>query len=89
MIFDKNYDYCNIFNNIRSSSSYHGYLIDRFQSGSTQNAIRNTGHVAELAEANGSRVFSFHFIPKTLLGKTKREYFGRKVNLLHLCFVLC
>ena len=44
MKFDKNYDYRNIFNNIRSSSSYYGYLIGSFQSESMQNAIQNTGH---------------------------------------------
>ena len=43
MKFDKNYDYRNIFNNIRSSSSYLGYLIGRFQSESIQNAMQNAG----------------------------------------------
>ena len=42
MKFDKNYDYRIIFSNIRSSFSYHGYLIGYFQSES----IQNTGHVA-------------------------------------------
>ena len=32
MEFDKIYDYRNIFNNIRPSSSYHGYLIGRYPS---------------------------------------------------------
>ena len=31
MKFDKNYDFRNIFSNIRSSSSYYSYLIGRFQ----------------------------------------------------------
>ena len=43
MKFDENYDFRNIFNNIRSSSSYHGYPIARFQSESIQqNAIQKT-----------------------------------------------
>ena len=46
MKFDKNYDYRNIFNNFRSSSSYHDYLIGRFQSESIQKAKQNTGHEA-------------------------------------------
>ena len=48
MKFDKNYDIRNIFNNIRSSSSYHGYLIGRFQGSESiqQNATQNTGHEA-------------------------------------------
>ena len=48
MKFDKNYNYRNIFNNIRSSSSYHGYLIGRFQSKLIQNTTENTGHVASV-----------------------------------------
>ena len=44
MKFDKNYDYRNIFNKMQSSSSYHDYLIGRFQSESIQNALQNTGH---------------------------------------------
>ena len=46
MKFDKNYDYRNIFNNIRLSSSYRGYLIGPFQSESIQNAMQNTGQEA-------------------------------------------
>ena len=47
MKFDKNYDFRNIFNNIRSRSSDHGYPIDRFQPESIQqNATQNTGHEA-------------------------------------------
>ena len=46
MKFDKNYDFCNIFNNIRPSFSYHGYLIGRFQLELIQNAIQNTEHEA-------------------------------------------
>ena len=46
MKFDENCDYRNIFNNIWYSYSYHGYLTDRFQSESMQNAIQNTGHEA-------------------------------------------
>ena len=46
MKFDENYDYRNIFNNIWSSYSYHGYLTGRFQSETMQNAIQNTGHEA-------------------------------------------
>ena len=36
-----------IFNNIRSSSSYHRYLIGRFQSELIQHAMQNTGDVAK------------------------------------------
>ena len=43
---DKNYNYRNIFSNIRSSSSYNDDLIGRFQSKLIQNAIQNTGHEA-------------------------------------------
>ena len=46
MKFDENCDYRNIFNNIWSSYSYHGYLTGRFQSETMQNAIQNTGHEA-------------------------------------------
>ena len=48
MKFDKNYDIPNIFNNIRSSCSYHGYLIGRFQGSESlkQNATQNTEHEA-------------------------------------------
>ena len=47
MKFDKNYDFRNIFSNIQSSYSYHGYLIGRFQSALIQqNATQNTGHEA-------------------------------------------
>ena len=67
MKFDKNYDYLNIFNNIRSSSSYHGYLTGRFQSESIQNPIQNTGHEAL------ARVFPIYLVPKMLLGKAKKE----------------
>ena len=40
MKFDKNYDYSNILNDIRSSSFYRGYLI------AVSKSIQNTGHVA-------------------------------------------
>ena len=86
MKLDKNYDFRNISNNIQSSSSYHGYLISRFQSESIQNAIQNTEH--EAWEARRSRVLSIYLIPKMLLGKTKKEYFGRKVKCICCIYVL-
>ena len=44
MKFDKNYDFRNIFSNIRSSFSYYGYLIARFQLELIlQNATQDTG----------------------------------------------
>ena len=88
MKFDTNCGYGNIFNNIRSSSSYHDYLIDRFQSESIQNAIQK--HWTRSNETNRSRVFSIHLIRKMLLGKTKNGIFwGKsKMYLLHLCFTL-
>ena len=46
-IWKKIYDFRNMFNNIRSSSSYHGYLIGRFQSELIQQTVtQNTGHEA-------------------------------------------
>ena len=86
MEFDKNYDYRNIFNNIRSSSSYRGYLISRFESESIQNAIQNTGHEAQ--EVRRSRVLSIYLIPKILLGKIKKEYFGQRVKCICCIYVL-
>ena len=83
---DKNYNYRNIFNNIRSSSSYYGHLIGCFQSESIENAIKNTLHEAQ--EARRSRAFSIYLIPKMLLGKTKNEYFGRKVKCICCIYVL-
>ena len=86
MKFDKNYNYRDIFNNIRSDSSYHGYLINRFQSESIQNVIQNTGHEAK--EAKRNTVFSIYLIPKMLLGERKKEYFGRKVTCIYCIYVL-
>ena len=71
MKFDKNYNYRNIFNNIRSSSSYHGYVIGRFEWPESMATKHWTRSVAG-TEANRPRVFSIHLIPKMLLGKTKK-----------------
>ena len=86
MKFDKNYNYRNIFDKIRSDSSYHGYLIDRFQSKSIQKVIQNTGH--ETKEAKRSRLFSIYLILKIFLGERKKEYFGRKVTCIYCIYVL-
>ena len=75
MKFDKNYDYLNIFNNMRSSFNYHGYLIGRFQSESIDLDTQR-----RQIEANRSMV--------NVAWKTKKEYFERKVKCINCIYVL-
>ena len=79
MKFDKNYDFRNIFNNIRSSSFHHGYLIGiSSQQVRIDTTKRNTKHYSRSVEGEKIKgLFNLFNIPKMLLGKTKKEYFGR------------